>query len=363
MRNMQSSSPTQDTLKEPALQESCLVPVTSVDIQPTLQKVYLSQTQVLSIGRQEGCGLIVNHKTISRRHAEISYANGQYVLRDLGSKNGSRVNERRITPNSLIVLKPESKVQFGDVAFLFQTQQVDPSGSILLNKQQKLALFAPPRAKDVGEQEREADITRISEAINSGVQGQPALSHDGSLIFPGATSPLPFEAVSTLRQGPVLVVLLRGKPTLFPLSAQKHVTIGRDAQNDITLSEMSISRKHAYIFPGPDGLYIRDLQSGNGIRVNHSHITSACRLTHEAHIAFGNISAYFMHYQQPLFPVPPSMPNGVVPVVRVSSQKRDSETMPAAVALVSAPRQANCRQCGEQLVMHAKFCPRCGAQQ
>ena len=35
----------------------------------------------------------LDHGSVSRRHAEISYANGQYVLHDMGSTNGTFVND------------------------------------------------------------------------------------------------------------------------------------------------------------------------------------------------------------------------------------------------------------------------------
>ncbi len=121
-----------------ALQEAKLVFANNLELSPPPPETYLSQTRVISVGRQEGCSLVINHNTISRRHAEISYAHGQHILRDLGSKNGTTINNQRIEPNSITILKPNDKVSFGHVQFVFQQQIVDPSSSILLGKQQGL---------------------------------------------------------------------------------------------------------------------------------------------------------------------------------------------------------------------------------
>lgn len=53
------------------------------------------------------------------------------------------------------------------------------------------------------------------------------------------------------------------------------VTIGRDPDNDIVVGDDSISRKHAEILAGKDGLLIRDLGSANGTFVNGSRVDSS----------------------------------------------------------------------------------------
>ena len=73
--------------KPQGLVEAILVPVAPAKVKALLKETYLSQTSVVTIGRAEGMSLTVGHSSISRRHAEIVYANGRYALRDLQSKN------------------------------------------------------------------------------------------------------------------------------------------------------------------------------------------------------------------------------------------------------------------------------------
>jgi len=49
-----------------------------------------------TIGRSSDCDVVLPMRQISRQHAEIERDAGSYVLRDLGSKNGTYVNGQRV---------------------------------------------------------------------------------------------------------------------------------------------------------------------------------------------------------------------------------------------------------------------------
>jgi predicted component of type VI protein secretion system len=51
---------------------------------------------VTSIGRWEDNDIVIDDRWISRYHARIRHERDQYILEDLGSKNGTIVNGRRI---------------------------------------------------------------------------------------------------------------------------------------------------------------------------------------------------------------------------------------------------------------------------
>ena len=55
----------------------------------------------LVIGRAPDCDLHLPHESISRQHARISRGEDGWILRDLGSKNGSRVNTFHVTEQLL----------------------------------------------------------------------------------------------------------------------------------------------------------------------------------------------------------------------------------------------------------------------
>src|ERR1044072_4747178 len=49
----------------------------------------------LLIGRSSTCQLVLADDTVSRRHAELRIEDGRWLLRDLGSSDGTRVHGRR----------------------------------------------------------------------------------------------------------------------------------------------------------------------------------------------------------------------------------------------------------------------------
>jgi hypothetical protein len=50
----------------------------------------------LLVGRHDACDVVVGHLSVSRRHARLTFCDGHWVLRDLDSTNGTRVNGRRV---------------------------------------------------------------------------------------------------------------------------------------------------------------------------------------------------------------------------------------------------------------------------
>ncbi|MEK7469035.1 MAG: GGDEF domain-containing protein [Planctomycetota bacterium] len=57
------------------------------------------------IGRDAECGVVLEDTDVSRRHASIELKDDAYILKDLGSRNGTTVNDHRVT---------EAPLQSGD---------------------------------------------------------------------------------------------------------------------------------------------------------------------------------------------------------------------------------------------------------
>ncbi|CAL9411897.1 MULTISPECIES: DUF1707 and FHA domain-containing protein [unclassified Streptomyces] len=82
---------------------------------PKLLLPHPSAGRPLSIGRDPASGLRLSHETVSRVHAELSRQGGMWILRDLGSTNGTAVNGRRVI--GATVVREGDQVSFGQVAF------------------------------------------------------------------------------------------------------------------------------------------------------------------------------------------------------------------------------------------------------
>ncbi|GGY02104.1 DUF1707 and FHA domain-containing protein [Streptomyces minutiscleroticus] len=69
----------------------------------------------LRIGRDPASGLRLSDESVSRVHAELRHQGGMWVLRDLGSTNGTTVNGRRVV--GAAVVRDGDQVSFGRMEF------------------------------------------------------------------------------------------------------------------------------------------------------------------------------------------------------------------------------------------------------
>jgi ABC transport system ATP-binding/permease protein len=79
-----------------------------------LGKTPLRPGGVVVIGRHEECQVRIDSHDVSRRHAEVRWADGAPVIADLGSLNGIAVNGERVEKASL---RPGDEVVVGHVYF------------------------------------------------------------------------------------------------------------------------------------------------------------------------------------------------------------------------------------------------------
>ncbi|HVF53596.1 MAG TPA: DUF3662 and FHA domain-containing protein [Actinomycetota bacterium] len=64
------------------------------------QTVPLTSSPVV-IGRMSGCDIVLDDANASRRHAELRHHDGTWTVVDLGSTNGTNVNDRRVKEHDL----------------------------------------------------------------------------------------------------------------------------------------------------------------------------------------------------------------------------------------------------------------------
>ena len=75
---------------------------------------------VFSVGRKSDNVIVLDHPTISSHHCEFATENGECVLRDLGSTNGTRVNGREVTNQRLA---NKDLIQLGSIEFLLEAPE------------------------------------------------------------------------------------------------------------------------------------------------------------------------------------------------------------------------------------------------
>ena len=80
---------------------------------------FILDTDVVRAGRHPDSDIFLDDVTVSRRHAEIARSGGSFVLRDVGSLNGTYVNRQRIEESASLANGDE--VQIGRFKLVFLT--------------------------------------------------------------------------------------------------------------------------------------------------------------------------------------------------------------------------------------------------
>ena len=194
------------------------------------EKINFSELPI-TIGRENTVEVQIDIESISRKHVRISRIDDGYQIEDLGSKNGTYVNDERLQNPRLLVngdqiaLGPDVEIQV-----------------VIPVVQKGDATVFTPSSK--GKEQAKGDATVFKHS--------PVVS-DKTMAFQ-EMPPAPIIP-------PRLVVNESGKePKLYTLTTDR-LRIGRQEDNDIVLENRFISRHHAelekrgqdyYINPGPN---------------------------------------------------------------------------------------------------------------
>lgn len=69
---------------------------------------------ILLFGRHEECDVQLNSKKVSRRHCVLAQISDYFIVRDLGSTNGVRINGQRVAEGKLV---PGDELQVGNFKY------------------------------------------------------------------------------------------------------------------------------------------------------------------------------------------------------------------------------------------------------
>ncbi len=93
-------------------------PALIVEKGPTLGVAFSLNKPAILIGRHLGSDIFLDDITVSRKHAEISVGEDGFLLKDLGSLNGTYVNEELIEE---VFLTSGDKIQIGRFKLRFMS--------------------------------------------------------------------------------------------------------------------------------------------------------------------------------------------------------------------------------------------------
>ena len=75
-----------------------------------------------TLGRSRDCEVVLDDANVSRKHAEVRPSGGSWIVRDLGSTNGIKVNGRRVDPNRPQSIKPGDVIELGTSRAIFELE-------------------------------------------------------------------------------------------------------------------------------------------------------------------------------------------------------------------------------------------------
>jgi pSer/pThr/pTyr-binding forkhead associated (FHA) protein len=184
----------------------------------------------LVLGRERSCDITVSRSNISSRHCEMEFRDGFWLVRDLNSSNGTRVNGTRCTTTWLL---PDDVLMLATFSFIVRYRP--PVGRMP-------PPHSPPTASSAAEPYLGPHVSFSPPrppARQATPGARPAL---GDMIPCGGGNPIPLH-----------------KPRLV---------VGRHADCDIVLRDGAVSGRHCQLDWNDDCWSVRDLGSRNGIRVD-----------------------------------------------------------------------------------------------
>lgn len=189
---------------------------------------------VNAIGR-EGDVMLVDGK-VSRRHAQITSENGQLLLEDLNSTNGTKLNGTALAPGEKKPVAGGDTISFGGYEVKVSLPgAIGANSTAVISSNKTAAIATPPR-----------------------VEVAPAT--------------------------------LYGEGKEFPLRAGLN-SFGRKPDNDISITDPYVSGKHGVIEVAADGTYVTDIGSTNGTMLNDAKLSPNMRtaITEEDVIRLGSL--------------------------------------------------------------------------
>lgn len=176
----------------------------------------------ITIGRKEGNTIRLTERNVSRRHAKLTKANGAFLVEDLASYNGIKVNGRKIA--GATPLKAGDQLIIGDYQLALQVD---------------------------------------------GATAAPELPTAPTPMIVTADAATAMIAAPSAPVPPARLVMLTppAPGAEFALTSPR-VRLGRAEDLDIWVNHRSISREHAEVTQDDGRYVVHDVGSANGLRVN-----------------------------------------------------------------------------------------------
>ena len=121
-----------------------MVPQVYIIAGPDNGRFFELRRDITTIGRGPDADIPLGDKTVSRKHAQIARRWNRYVLKDLGSKNGTFVNGTRILAETSIEITKYDHITIGETVFSIGRPFVD----VVKDSLDSIDLFKEPDGQE-----------------------------------------------------------------------------------------------------------------------------------------------------------------------------------------------------------------------
>lgn len=186
-------------LQQAATGKAPLFPALVVTTSPKVVVSFSPEHPIL-VGRSRQCSLRLDNPSVSARHARVGYENGQFWVEDLGSSNGTFVDQQQVAGR--VSVDAGARISFGREVFAQGVMSVDQAADVLAG-------------------------VKLSSA----------------------------RALSSEKKYPILVSLSESaRPARLVLKSGMSISLGRDPASDMWLGAPHVSRKHCKVEVTKTGL-------------------------------------------------------------------------------------------------------------
>ncbi|MER5964748.1 FHA domain-containing protein [Streptomyces sp. NPDC002057] len=264
----------------------------------------LKPGRVYRVGRDPAGEIVLSDARASWHHAVLSAADGHWILTDEGSTNGTFTDGLRVA--GVREVGAGTVVRFG---------HPEEGPRAVLSTGTRTGEGEPPAGaagpSDVAGQPIEAEPPRVAKPSNKAVAEpsfsaaaeppvvaepshvtEPPVVAEPSVVRESPPAPPPASRESGPPRPPSVSYpaatgAFRRPTSVRPLPTHS-IRIGRAPDNDVVVSDLVVSRRHAELLAQPDGTYrIHDLGSHNGTFLNGSPVVDA-RVTPDDIIGIGH---------------------------------------------------------------------------
>lgn len=144
----------------------------------------------MTVGREAGCDIHIDNAAVSKKHCEFVNQNGTFLIRDLGSSNGTFIGTEKVTEHPL---KDGEEVVIGSYSLKFENQaERSPVADIPASDDgdmKTLQLSPEMMRKKLEELKKEKDAgpAKVMTAKEYGAQYSPPTGSEEPAVPPAET--------------------------------------------------------------------------------------------------------------------------------------------------------------------------------